>query len=162
MLALSNSLSDMDTCVRAEEKEFVASAGNSVFGWGGAVVYLYCGLGTSNPTGLWWVSGWSAATLSRFLLTKSWGFSLSKYARFSGAGFLQVCLYFKASLKDVSWSYVYRNFGLALQWSFRFFWVCFLVESPRELNLKLIPCLLTKGKVCMSFFPGKIFTILPA
>ena len=52
MLALSNSLSDMDMCVRAEEKEFVASTGISVFGGGGVVVYLYCGMGTSNPTGL--------------------------------------------------------------------------------------------------------------
>ena len=52
MLALSNSLSDMDMCVRAEEKEFLALAGILVFGGGGVVVYLYCGMGTSNPTGL--------------------------------------------------------------------------------------------------------------
>ena len=52
MLALSNSLSDMDMCVRAEEKEFVASVRISVPGGGGVVVYLYCGMGTSNPTGL--------------------------------------------------------------------------------------------------------------
>ena len=52
MLAPSSSLSAMDMCVRAEEKEFVASAGISVLGGGGVVVYLYCGMGTSNPTGL--------------------------------------------------------------------------------------------------------------
>ena len=52
MLALSNSLSDMDMCVRSEEKEFVASAGISVPSGGGVVVYLYFGMGTSNPTGL--------------------------------------------------------------------------------------------------------------
>ena len=38
MLVLRNSLSD--TCVRAEEKEFVVSAGISVPGGGGVDVYL--------------------------------------------------------------------------------------------------------------------------
>lgn len=46
MLALCSSLSDM--CVRAEEKEFVVLTGTSVPS-GGVVVYLYCGMGTSNP-----------------------------------------------------------------------------------------------------------------